>query len=382
MLNYYTILGVQSNATAAEIKSAFKKLAIQHHPDKNPNDKNAEEQFKIINEAYQVLNDGYKKSIYDQKLFYREDSNNNFNNFGGNFDKNISNANYKKTYKTFRRRAYKNTNYDPRLHVIVFGGFILSLIFSWLIYRLIENHSAVNNYKEALQLYQNKQYEASFAKVHQAIMQDDSNVQAYYLRGILMSEYKKDRVGATYCFDRCIMYGQQETVKTPTKIGILPDFYFQRGLCYYAKNSFSQALADFYRVLKLDNHHEQALLLSGDIYLNKYNKTQTAYNYYAKLLKIYPNNEDALFSRAMIFYYTQRYSSAKEEFDKIIAKKPDIEKSYSGRAYYYLACIHLNSRDTTKDNTVANKKACENFKKAHQLGVVQADFFVKKLCKE
>jgi molecular chaperone DnaJ len=64
--DYYTLLGVHKNATDAEIKRAFRRLAHQHHPDKNPGDKAAEEKFKEINEAYEVLSDAQKRAYYDQ----------------------------------------------------------------------------------------------------------------------------------------------------------------------------------------------------------------------------------------------------------------------------------------------------------------------------
>lgn len=64
--DYYKILGVDRKASGEEIKRAYRKLALQTHPDRNPGDKNAEERFKEINEAYQVLSDSEKRSHYDQ----------------------------------------------------------------------------------------------------------------------------------------------------------------------------------------------------------------------------------------------------------------------------------------------------------------------------
>jgi molecular chaperone DnaJ len=64
--DYYEILGVQRNASAAQIKAAFRKLAMQHHPDRNPGDKAAEQRFKELNEAYEVLKDDSKRAAYDQ----------------------------------------------------------------------------------------------------------------------------------------------------------------------------------------------------------------------------------------------------------------------------------------------------------------------------
>ena len=64
--DYYKILGVSRNASAEEIKGAYRKLAMQYHPDRNPGDKQAEERFKEMNEAYQVLSDPQKRARYDQ----------------------------------------------------------------------------------------------------------------------------------------------------------------------------------------------------------------------------------------------------------------------------------------------------------------------------
>ncbi len=64
--DYYEVLGVDKNASANDIKKAYRKMAIQYHPDKNPGDKVAEEKFKEAAEAYSVLSDPDKKARYDQ----------------------------------------------------------------------------------------------------------------------------------------------------------------------------------------------------------------------------------------------------------------------------------------------------------------------------
>ena len=64
--DYYEILGISKNASEAEIKKAYRKLALQYHPDKNPDDAKAEEKFKEAAEAYEILSDANKKARYDQ----------------------------------------------------------------------------------------------------------------------------------------------------------------------------------------------------------------------------------------------------------------------------------------------------------------------------
>jgi molecular chaperone DnaJ len=81
--DYYQLLGIGRNAEMDEIKKAYRKLAMQYHPDKNPGDKDAEEKFKEIGEAYSVLSDPQKKRQYDQ--FGRAGMRGSGGNYGGGF---------------------------------------------------------------------------------------------------------------------------------------------------------------------------------------------------------------------------------------------------------------------------------------------------------
>jgi len=64
--DFYEILGVAKNASGAELKKAYRRLAMKHHPDRNPDDGTAEAKFKEAKEAYEILSDSQKRAAYDQ----------------------------------------------------------------------------------------------------------------------------------------------------------------------------------------------------------------------------------------------------------------------------------------------------------------------------
>lgn len=94
--DYYSVLGINKSATGDEIKKAFRKLAVKYHPDRNPDNKLAEEKFKEISEAYEVLGDTDKRKKYDQfgRYWQSVPSSTNQSPWGNTTPKNPSNVNF------------------------------------------------------------------------------------------------------------------------------------------------------------------------------------------------------------------------------------------------------------------------------------------------
>ncbi len=99
MEDYYATLGVSKTATEDEIKKAYRSLAFKYHPDRNPGDKNAEEKFKKINQAYSVLGNAQERAKYDAGGF------NPFESAGQN--------SYRQNYGGYGTWGGSNESYDP-----------------------------------------------------------------------------------------------------------------------------------------------------------------------------------------------------------------------------------------------------------------------------
>jgi len=103
-MNYYEVLGVSSTATAEEIKKAYRKLAIEFHPDYHPGDASVEEKFKKINEAYDVLGDEEKRRNYDLGSSYGYNST--------DYNTSQNQYNYNQYYEWFTNAAGNNSDYN------------------------------------------------------------------------------------------------------------------------------------------------------------------------------------------------------------------------------------------------------------------------------
>lgn len=221
MKNYYSILGVSSTASVAEIKSAYKKLAKEYHPDKNPNNPVAEEKFKLINEAYQILTDYTKRARYD--------------------------AQFQSSTSTHQGSTYKRHRHAPRrygqprppepyykidktyfrnqgltlLVFVVIAGFCLMLVQS-IRYMIKQNHA--------------KQYNTTTLALHDVHTLFSSNEVSKAF--ILLDSLEKKKI--------------PDSRVGNTKDSLLMELH-DRAKIKYASQQYSSAITDYFSLLKFEN---------------------------------------------------------------------------------------------------------------------------------
>src|SRR3712207_8191445 len=110
---YTTLFRSSKTADDKEIKKAYRKLAMKYHPDKNPGDKEAEEKFKEINEAYEVLSDSEKRNIYDQ---YGSDAVNGQGGFGDRKSTRLNSSHANISYAVFCLKKKKTNPLKHQSH--------------------------------------------------------------------------------------------------------------------------------------------------------------------------------------------------------------------------------------------------------------------------
>ena len=339
-------MGLNSLASDQEIKRAFKRLAVRFHPDKNPDDPEAEDNFKRINAAYQILSNSIAKSQYDRLLRGESPATSN-QNTGGTYyyqGKKVSPNSRKRRPVSPRkqaqreaarkkneaikakRRAY-NKQYNKKATLLVFIGFAYLFI-------LLSSYNQFNtkyHYYYALEAYNSKQNQQALIELENVLRYDESYAPAHFLIAKILFKQNRKLLSVTF-FNKAI-----ENLDTPN-----PDYFLQRGIAYsYLRNNknikqyFEQVLGlqqdsenfdvrkqieiyttqDFEQVLELQQDAETFEAM-GEAYLRLKNHQKAVEIYTIAIAKGFQTG--AYLKRAIAYGLGKNAELAQQDFDIVV----------------------------------------------------------------
>jgi curved DNA-binding protein CbpA len=298
MQNHYTTLGIPELASQEEAKVAFKRLAVEYHPDKNPNNPLAEELFKQINAAYQVLSNPTTKENYDVTLRFAYSYSYYANQRPKEADQNFQH------YHTPRQKDPKNTNIYSTLISIAFIAYMFLIVSS------VHDFLSRIYYYHALQSIKVENYNQAMEELGYAIAYDNYFSTAYYLRAKLYSEHFRFPDGALKDYTQAI----ENTLVQKS------DFYLERGIAYGQVNEKQGAITDFAIALDLSKYEQKTAREIADEYYNRLKEYELAIEIYTTLIRQDSTQSIYYEQRAFAYANLQKDNLAQQDFEKGIQK--------------------------------------------------------------
>ncbi|TAD98458.1 MAG: hypothetical protein EAZ97_10805 [Bacteroidetes bacterium] len=361
MLDYYKILQVRTNASPQEIKSAFKKLAVTYHPDKNGGSVEFEEKFKLINEAYQILGDSSNRFFYDQRLAgyqanktYHQTQKSPIYQTKNNYTSN------KKTRKTEAEPIEKIKRDYEKVHILVTIGVLCFFLLGITFFYVMNFYASEQNYREAKLLYDLKDYQRAFEKNQIALNQDSKNVPALYLNGLITLHYYEQYEYSLTFFNQAIELSPNPSI----------EYYFNRAIAYQNLHRPANALLDLQKILTAVPSHKQALFRMAEIELKQVDDLENALRYYEKILETDPKDAEAWLGKGMVYFKQRNYDLSWNS----LKNSQELEPA-NAMLYLFFAKNQLeNQKDTLS--------ASQNLYKAADMGVKEAAQLLKDLRKD
>ncbi len=410
MANYYEILGVSSTSSEQEIKSAYKRLALKYHPDKNPGDLQAEEKFKEINNAYQVLSNPYRKAQYDILMtFSTTNSSTTYSGTGYTAAYATQTASpeeeppkpkayYRRKPKTRRRYSKEK---EEKIAMMWMAGFLAAIFF------VVFGAAGISSYKEkraeeeryrqkmaifgkAISYFEEKDYGSTLQELETIIrtlpaQRDQASVfkQEVIQKLRIVSEEQYEKAVYEKALEHLLLLYQHETVHTNRD-------YSKIAYCYRKIGDYENAILMLKKVIENDEHNIVAYTTIGDIYctdkgeyalgMEFYNKAcnitindyqQTHGSAFSMLVSpnVTPDSHYALYvARATAYHAIGQYKKAIEDLNWATFLRPQKAEAFALQGDSYQA---LGRR----------QKACAAWQEAAVLGSQEAVAQMNEFCR-
>ncbi|TAF67955.1 MAG: tetratricopeptide repeat protein [Cytophagales bacterium] len=250
--NYYQILGLSQQANREEIKNAYRMLALRYHPDRNPDNPTAEEIFKKINEAYQVLSNENKKYYYDLGLY-----------------RTVYYANTQTEYAYYRQQATTPQDQPTpdelvwektkkRFNAIGISLFIAFMLFGWFFHFLMNRFTAYYHYQRAVYFYEQGLVFESLVSLSKSSEFSRHLPEVFTLRAQIYIKEKGDYASALVNYEKAIEIAPHDAT-----------LFYWRGICFLQEGYPLSAIRDFNEAITLDDTQADFYRQRGKAFVKK-----------------------------------------------------------------------------------------------------------------
>ncbi len=324
MQDYYEILGISPSATSGQVKVAYRRLALQFHPDRNPDDLTAERKFIEIAEAYEVLSDPIRRSKYD-------------NGLSPHLDEPESEPRYRKPppyyYYKYKPEKVSYTRRDYTLAGIAVGVMIIIAVFV-PIYLL--QMTSNKYYNLAISNYLAGKYYTALHNVDLSIKDlSSNNDEACALASVILVHRLQKYDFAIRYIDRGLDYDPDDSLAS--------EFHYLKGICYAKLADPKSALDEFSKVGNYSHNFDSSRFRSAAILIFNEKKLDSAEVILDQLLVRNDKNYGAAYLQGIVY---EKKSEPEQAYDVF---KHLIDKPFNRAAtYYHLAQseIKLNLPDS------------------------------------
>jgi curved DNA-binding protein CbpA len=342
--NNYFILNVKRTATSPEIKAAYKRLAVIYHPDKHQGNLYFEEQFKLVNEAYQILSNPQKRAIYDLKLDYVAQQQRMQEQQRAYYTQQRRPASVQERYYYNRPKKKKISKRDVQITV----GFFLVLFFGILLIKLtMDAFTAKRRFFQAENFIKEKNWSGAHSLLSEAIDFKPEFAEAYQERATINQNIYQNYEAAIDDYSAVVKNSDNPGAGT----------YFARGVCYEKLHDYKQAEADFTQAINTDKNFQQAYFNRGELrllHLNTWNEAITDLTTYLQ----HPAKADrdkALLYRGFAYYLIDKYEASLQDYKTAL-----VTDTRNGRLHYLIG--------KTEMALGKPEEACKNFMQAYNFG--------------
>ena len=353
-MDYHQILGVPSGATQAQIKAAYRKLALQYHPDRNQGDTAAEERFKQIVAAYQALTSPGQSFSFDRSRGASSAS-------PPEPPTPRSRDPYFKRNRAYQRKPPEPVTFSRKTKLMGSAFIALLLVLIVSIPMVLQVYASVHNYNEGKALYENKRWLAAIQQLEWAYRNlGIRNLETARLMTLIMTENVNFYRQALPHINKGLSFSETSADSA--------FFYYKQGICFKNLKKYDEADGSFQNALLSQPQWDSAYYQLGEVHTFALQNYETGIRYFTQALEANPDYADCFIGRGYCHYQRKNFSIAVLDFNSFLKNSAKDR----GTGFYLRGMALLESEHPDL--------ACQDFAAAAKLGANGAIAAMEKNC--